>query len=107
MSYVAHKNFCGSVKSYLIAFVLSIVLTIIPFMLAINDYGSHAIKLGSIVGMAIMQVIVHLIFFLHINTRLEECWNLAALLFTTVIIGIIVVGSLWIMYNLNSNMLVS
>ncbi|WP_116439340.1 cytochrome o ubiquinol oxidase subunit IV, partial [Klebsiella pneumoniae] len=57
-------------------------------------------------GMAVIQVIVHLVYFLHMNTSSEERWNLVALLFTAMIIGIVVVGSLWIMYNLNINMMV-
>jgi cytochrome o ubiquinol oxidase operon protein cyoD len=57
--------------------------------------------------MAVIQVVVHLIYFLHMNTSSEERWNLVALLFTAMIIGIVVVGSLWIMYNLNINMMVS
>jgi len=56
---------------------------------------------------AIIQIVVHLVFFLHMNTSSEERWNLVALLFTAVIIFIVVVGSLWIMYNLNLNMMVS
>lgn len=40
------------------------------------------------------------------NTSSEERWNTVALLFTAMIIGIVVVGSLWIMYNLNINMMV-
>ncbi|MGP2731310.1 cytochrome o ubiquinol oxidase subunit IV, partial [Serratia marcescens] len=56
--------------------------------------------------MAVIQVIVHLVYFLHMNTSSEERWNLVALLFTAMIIGIVVVGSLWIMYNLNINMMV-
>lgn len=51
-------------------------------------------------------MIVHLVYFLHMNTSSEERWNLVALLFTAMIIGIVVVGSLWIMYNLNINMMV-
>ena len=46
------------------------------------------------------------VYFLHMNTSSEERWNLVALLFTAMIIGIVVVGSLWIMYNLNINMMV-
>ena len=43
--------------------------------------------------------------FLHMNTSSEERWNVIAFLFTLLIIGIVVIGSLWIMYNLNINMM--
>lgn len=97
----------GSVKSYLIGFILSIILTVIPFAMVMNGTASHSTILAVVVGMAVIQVIVHLIYFLHMNTSSEERWNLVALLFTAMIIGIVVVGSLWIMYNLNINMMVS
>ncbi|CAI0709846.1 Cytochrome o ubiquinol oxidase protein CyoD [Serratia entomophila] len=97
----------GSVKSYLIGFILSIILTVIPFAMVMNGTASHSTILAVVVGMAVIQVVVHLIYFLHMNTSSEERWNLVALLFTAMIIGIVVVGSLWIMYNLNINMMVS
>ena len=99
----------GSVKSYLIGFILSIILTVIPFAMVMNGNDgsiSHSTILAVVVGMAVIQVIVHLVYFLHMNTSSEERWNLVALLFTAMIIGIVVVGSLWIMYNLNINMMV-
>ncbi|AHG21436.1 cytochrome C oxidase [Chania multitudinisentens RB-25] len=96
----------GSVKSYLTGFILSIILTVIPFAMVMSGTASHATILAVVVGMAVIQVIVHLVYFLHMNTSSEERWNLVALLFTTMIIGIVVVGSLWIMYNLNINMMV-
>ncbi|RJK65762.1 cytochrome o ubiquinol oxidase subunit IV [Serratia marcescens] len=93
-------------KSYLIGFILSIILTVIPFAMVMNGTASHSTILAVVVGMAVIQVIVHLVYFLHMNTSSEERWNLVALLFTAMIIGIVVVGSLWIMYNLNINMMV-
>jgi cytochrome o ubiquinol oxidase operon protein cyoD len=71
-----------------------------------NGTASHSTILAVVVGMAVIQVVVHLVYFLHMNTSSEERWNLVALLFTAMIIGIVVVGSLWIMYNLNINMMV-
>lgn len=97
----------GSIKLYLIGFILSIILTVIPFAMVMNNSASHATNLAVVVGTAVIQVLVHLIYFLHINTSSEERWNLMTLLFTSMVIGIVVVGSLWIMYNLNINMMVS
>ncbi|WP_127959604.1 cytochrome o ubiquinol oxidase subunit IV [Serratia microhaemolytica] len=95
----------GSVRSYLTGFILSIILTVIPFAMVMNDWASQSTTLAIVIGMAVIQVIVHLIYFLHMNTSSQERWNLVALVFTAVIIGILVVGSLWIMYNLNINMM--
>lgn len=97
----------GNIKSYLIGFILSIILTVIPFVIVMNDSAPHTTNLAVVVGTSVIQVLVHLIYFLHMNTSSEERWNLVALLFTVMVIGIVVVGSLWVMYNLNINMMVS
>ena len=85
---------------------LSLVLTALAFWMVMGGSASHAMVLGTVVGMAVVQIFVHLIYFLHMNTSSEERWNLVALVFTVLIIAIVVVGSLWIMYNLNINMMV-
>ncbi|HDT6077820.1 MULTISPECIES: cytochrome o ubiquinol oxidase subunit IV [Aeromonas] len=96
----------GSAQSYLVGFVLSIILTAIPFWMVMDGSFSHSATLMTVVGMAVVQIFVHLVYFLHMNTSSEERWNLTALVFTVLIIAIVVVGSLWIMYNLNINMMV-
>jgi cytochrome o ubiquinol oxidase operon protein cyoD len=96
----------GSAKSYLIGFVLSVILTAIPFWMVMDGGFTHQTMLITVVAMAVVQIFVHLIYFLHMNSSSEERWNLVALVFTVLIIAIVVVGSLWIMYNLNINMMV-
>ncbi|MGG4608126.1 cytochrome o ubiquinol oxidase subunit IV [Providencia sp. Me31A] len=95
----------GSVKTYLIGFILSVILTVIPFWMVMEGTASTSTILWTVVGMAVVQILVHLVCFLHMNTSSDERWNLVAFLFTMLIIGIVVVGSLWIMYNLNINMM--
>lgn len=95
----------GSAKSYLIGFVLSVILTAIPFWLVMEGTAFHGVILGAVVATAVVQIFVHLAYFLHMNTSSEERWNLVALVFTVLIIAIVVGGSLWIMYNLNINMM--
>ncbi|MGP1956902.1 MAG: cytochrome o ubiquinol oxidase subunit IV [Arsenophonus sp. NC-PE1-MAG3] len=95
----------GSMKTYLIGFILSIILTVIPFWMVINNATSHNIILWIVISTAIVQILVHLICFLHMNISSDNSWNLVAFLFTMLIIGIIVIGSLWIMYNLSINMM--
>ena len=53
-----------------------------------------------------IQILVHLVCFLHMNTKSDEGWNMTAFIFTVIIIAILVVGSIWIMWNLNYNMMV-
>ena len=58
-----------------------------------------------VVGAAVIQIVVHMIFFLHMNTRSEGGWSMLALIFTVIIVVIAVSGSLWVMHHLNTNMM--
>ncbi|MGP1924186.1 MAG: cytochrome o ubiquinol oxidase subunit IV [Arsenophonus sp. NEOnobi-MAG3] len=95
----------GSMKTYLIGFILSIILTVVPFWMVMNSTASHDTILWIVIGTAIIQILVHFVCFLHMNTSSDDSWNLLAFLFTILIIGILVIGSIWIMYNLNINMM--
>ncbi len=97
----------GSLKTYLIGFILSIILTAIPFALVMQGTMSQPLMLALVLGMAVIQILVHLVCFLHMNNSSEERWNLAAFLFTVLIITIVVVGSIWIMHNTHLNMMLS
>lgn len=96
----------GSRRSYLIGFALSSVLTAIPFWLVMSDVlanpGATAV---AVILLAVLQIVVHTICFLHVNTQAEGGWTLIAYLFTGVILLITILGSLWIMYHLNTNMM--
>ncbi|WMY94950.1 MAG: cytochrome o ubiquinol oxidase subunit IV [Arsenophonus sp.] len=94
-----------SIKTYLIGFISSIILTIIPFLMVINNTTSHSNIVLTIIITGITQILIHFVYFLHIHTTSNKNWNIIALLFTITIIAIIVIGSMWIMYNLNINML--
>ncbi|UDG79181.1 Cytochrome bo(3) ubiquinol oxidase subunit 4 [Candidatus Ecksteinia adelgidicola] len=94
----------NSIQSKLVGFIFSIILTIIPFLIVIKRVFSDTIVFYLIISMAIIQILIHLIYFLNINTSLEKRWDLAALIFTSIIISIILIGSLWIMHHLNINM---
>mgnify|MGYP000172629034 CR=1 FL=1 len=95
----------GSVKSYMTGFVLSLILTAIPFWMVMDGSASHAMVLGTVVGMAVVQIFVHLIYFLHMNSRSEGGWTLLALMFTLILVVITLAGSLWVMHNLNTHMM--
>jgi cytochrome o ubiquinol oxidase subunit IV len=96
----------GSYRSYMTGFILSVILTAIPFWLVMARPIEDASLTGLIVvGFAAVQIVVHMIYFLHMNTRSEGGWTLTALVFTAIIVIIVLVGSLWVMYNLNVNMM--
>jgi cytochrome o ubiquinol oxidase operon protein cyoD len=96
----------GSKRSYLFGFALSAVLTAIPFWLVMSGaLGSRGATAAVVILFAAVQIIVHTICFLHVNTQAENGWTLIAYIFTGVILLITIAGSLWIMYHLNSNMM--
>ncbi len=94
----------GGGKSYAIGFLLSLVLTAIPFALVMTGALPRPIALASILAAGVLQILVHLVCFLHLNTRSEGGWNVLALGFTAVITVILVFGSIWIMQHLDHNM---
>jgi cytochrome o ubiquinol oxidase operon protein cyoD len=96
----------GSRRGYLIGFVLSAVLTAVPFWLVMTGVLADVqATVLAIMALAFVQIVVHTIFFLHVNTRSEGGWTLMALIFAAVMVAIVISGSLWIMYHLNSNMM--
>ncbi|MEP9378499.1 cytochrome o ubiquinol oxidase subunit IV [Aquabacter sp. CN5-332] len=102
----AHESGHGSLRGYLIGFGLSVVLTAIPFWLVmIGALGNATATAVSIMALAIVQIVVHMVFFLHMNTRTENGWSMMALVFTIIIVVIALSGSLWVMYHLNTNMM--
>ncbi|KAA0078012.1 cytochrome o ubiquinol oxidase subunit IV [Tardiphaga sp. P9-11] len=96
----------GSMKSYLIGFFLSVVLTAIPFWLVMtNAIENKNWTIAIIVAFAVVQIVVHMIYFLHMNTTSDAGWTMMALIFTIIIVVIALSGSLWVMYHLNVNMM--
>ena len=58
-------------------------------------------------ALAMVQIVVHMIYFLHMNTKSEAGWTMMALIFTVIIVVIVISGSLWVMYHMNLNMMPS
>lgn len=101
-----HEAAHGSLKGYLVGFGLSVVLTAIPFWLVMNGVlESRQATAFTIMGFAAVQIVVHMIYFLHMNATSEDGWTLVALVFTVVLVVITLAGSLWVMYHLNANMM--
>lgn len=92
-------------RSYVIGFLLSVVLTAVPFWLVMTGTLDNQLTSILIIGFAVAQILVHTVCFLHVNTRGEGGWTLMAYVFTGVIVLIVIAGSLWIMYHLNTNMM--
>jgi cytochrome o ubiquinol oxidase operon protein cyoD len=96
----------ASLKGYLIGFALSVVLTAIPFWLVMTGkLGSNEATAVAILALAAVQIVVHMVYFLHMTPSAEGGWTMMALIFTVVMVVITLTGSLWVMYHLNSNMM--
>lgn len=96
----------GSVKSYLVGFVLAVILTVIPFYLVMNLSMSKVATLYTIFAFAVVQIVVHLKYFLHLNFTTETGrLNTISFLFSALIIGLVVGLSLWIIFSANNLMM--
>ncbi len=97
-----HSTFSG----YMTGFILSVILTVIPFWIVMGDVFANATTTSMVIlALAAVQIVVHMIYFLHMNFKSEGGWNMLALLFTIMIVVITLAGSLWVMYHLNTNMM--
>ncbi len=91
----------GTTKQYVVGFILSIILTIIPFGMVMAGGFDRTLLVLTIAITAIAQVLVQLIFFLHMNTSSEQRWNLIAFIYTILTVATLVIGSVWIMNYLH------
>ena len=90
----------------MIGFGLSVILTAIPFWLVMSGVLVNPQLTGIVImAFAVVQIVVHMIYFLHMNTKSENGWTMMALIFTVVVVVIILAGSLWVMHNMNTHMM--
>ncbi len=94
-----------SLKDYTIGFVLSVILTAIPFWLVMGNVLDPSLTRFIILGFAAVQMIVHMVYFLHLNAKSEGGWNMMATLLTVTLLVIVLAGSIWVMYHLNHNVM--
>lgn len=98
----------GSLKDYAIGFVLSVILTAIPFWLVMAKVFDKSSTTAIVVlAFAAVQVLVHMVYFLHMNNKAEGGWSMLSTVFTVVLLVIVLAGSIWVMYHMNKNMMPS
>jgi cytochrome o ubiquinol oxidase operon protein cyoD len=93
-----------TLRGYLTGFALAIVLTAIPFGLVAFGTLPRLTTLAIVAVAAVVQVLVHLRYFLHLNLTTTPRENILAIVFAAVLIAIMVGGSLWIMFDLHHRM---
>lgn len=87
-----------------IGFLLSVILTLIPFGLVMTDaFEDTATTALIVMSLGVVQIIVHMVYFLQLNRRAEGSWTLPALIVTVLLVAILLVGTLWGMPPLDGN----
>ena len=101
---VEHYESKLKLKTYVIGYLLSIVLTLTAYLMVTNHGAGRRVLIGLLVVLALIQFFVQIYYFLHLGTETRPRWKLAVFLFMTGVVLILVFGSLWIMDNLNVRM---
>lgn len=99
----------STIHTYITGFLLSLILTLVAYAFVQAHHGQHIalsnhFVIFTIAGLAIVQLVVQLYFFLHLGRDKRPHWNVSVFAFALGVIGIIVGGSIWIMTNLDYNM---
>jgi cytochrome o ubiquinol oxidase operon protein cyoD len=101
-----HQHAHGTFLSYMTGFVLSVILTAIPFWLVMGEVMSDALRTSIVLmAFAAVQIVVHMIYFLHMNTKSEGGWTFISLVFTLTLVVVTLAGSIWVMYHMDQNMM--
>ncbi|SNB78709.1 cytochrome bo3 quinol oxidase subunit 4 [Arboricoccus pini] len=95
----------GSVGSYVSGLVLAVLLTVVPFMLIMTKAFSPTTLALIALVFAVIQIVVHLVYFLHMDGSAEQHWTILSMVFTIVTVAFVIMGSIWIMYHLDNNMM--
>lgn len=102
---VSNRQEPGSEKTYIIGYISALVLTLAAYLLVVKDVLNGWALTAALVALALVQVLVQLFFFLHLEREARPRWKLVVFLFMLLVLGILVFGSLWIMNNLDYNMM--
>ena len=93
-------------REYITGFVLSVILTAIPFAMVMGKWIENAATMAYwILGLGAVQIVVHMAYFLHMNRKAEGGWTFMAFMFTVLMVVITLVGSLWVMFHLDTNLM--
>jgi cytochrome o ubiquinol oxidase subunit IV len=99
--------YSGTLINYISGFILSLILTLTAYFLVQHHVATHHlvpsdnVAVAFLSALAIIQLIVQLVYFLHLDKQSKKRWNIVVLIFAVIVVFILVAGSLWIMYSLN------
>jgi cytochrome o ubiquinol oxidase operon protein cyoD len=95
----------GSVRSYTLGLLLSFALTVASFATVMSGALQNHTAIALVVGLCVAQLLVQLVYFLHLGTGPGQRGNTAIFACTGFLIVILVAGSLWVMHNADINMM--
>ncbi|MFP6561481.1 cytochrome o ubiquinol oxidase subunit IV [Paraburkholderia sp. B3] len=101
----AHGTAHGTFGSYLAGFVLSVILTAGAFGIVMHGSLDPATAIVVLAVLAFVQVVVHLVFFLHLNASAGQGWNVLSLAYTVLAAAFLIFGTIWVMHNVGMNMM--
>ena len=91
---------------YVKGFILAVILTVIPFWLVMGDVIENRSTAALVLGLfAVVQVVVHMVFFLHMNGKIQGGWTMMSTIFAVIFVIITLAGTLCVMYHMNINMM--
>ncbi len=102
-----HDSLFSETLSYVIGLVLALVMTGVSFWVASTGVLWGPGVATGLVVLAIAQMGIHLVFFLHITSGPDNTNNVLALAFGVLIVFLVMVGTIWIMAHMNANMMPS
>ena len=101
-----HDDLHVTMGDYVKGFILAVILTAIPFYLVMNNVITDRSTAVAVLGIfAIVQVLVHMVYFLHMNGKIQGGWTMLSTIFTVIFLAIAISGTLWVMHNMNTHMM--
>ena len=101
-----HDDLHVTMGDYVKGFILAVILTAIPFYLVMNNVITDRSTAVAVLGLfAIVQVLVHMVYFLHMNGKIQGGWTMLSTIFTVIFLAIAISGTLWVMFHMNANMM--
>ncbi|MFN0065416.1 MAG: cytochrome o ubiquinol oxidase subunit IV [Chlamydiales bacterium] len=100
------KAWLGTKKTYLLGFILSLLLTTVAYFFVYQDTLPKVALIWIVIGLALLQAVAQLLFFMHAGGEVKPHWQTVVFLFMVLILTVVVIGSLWIMHDLDMRMMI-
>lgn len=99
------KEWHGSLKAYIIGFAASFILTCTSFLLVVTNLLPGSYLPHALIGLALTQAVIQLIFFLHVGQEDKPKWETLTFAFMVLVLLVILIGTLWIMFDLDERVM--